>query len=134
MRIVELTEEQVDRLEDRLDDYDEAHIKYRLKGSVSIGIESGGRIVAGLDGCMTAFRILYISTVFVEEEYRRKGYGRALVEEAERRAKALGANMIRLDTFGFQGRDFYLALGYEEVGHYENREDGFEESFFLKRI
>lgn len=46
----------------------------------------------------------------------------------------MGANTIRLDTFSWQGKDFYQALGYQEVGHYENQEDGYAESFFLKRI
>lgn len=133
-RVVELSGEQVEALEERLDSYDSAYIGFRREGSVSIGIEEGGRIVAGLDGCMTAFRILYVSTVFVEEAYRRKGYGRRLMEEMERRAKSLGANTIRLDTFSWQGREFYEALGYQAVGHYANAEDGYEEFFFLKRI
>jgi len=83
---------------------------------------------------MTAFKILYVSTVFVDEGYRRKGYGKKLILEMERRAKKLGANTIRLDTFGYQGKDFYIAMGYEQVGFYCNDEDGFEEYFFLKRI
>ena len=82
----------------------------------------------------TAFKILYVSTVFVSEEYRGKGVGKSLICEMENRAKKLGANVIRLDTFSWQGRDFYRALGYEEVGHYANEEDGYEEHFFLKRI
>ena len=52
----------------------------------------------------------------------------------EHRAKALGANMIRLDTFDWQGKSFYESLGYEIVGKYENAEDGFTEYFFLKRL
>ena len=42
--------------------------------------------------------------------------------------------MIRLDTFDWQGKEFYEALGYQQVGHYTNEEDGFSEYFFLKRI
>lgn len=132
--VVELSGEQVEALEEKLDGYDSAYMGFRREGSVSIGIEEDGRIVAGLDGCMTAFKILYVSTVFVEEAYRRKGYGRRLMEEMERRAKSLGANTIRLDTFSWQGREFYEALGYQAVGHYANAEDGYEEFFFLKRI
>ena len=56
------------------------------------------------------------------------------MREMEKRAKALGANMIRLDTFDWQGKEFYEALGYQQVGHYTNEEDGFSEYFFLKRI
>ena len=46
--------------------------------------------------------------------------GRMLVEDMEVGAKALGANLIRIDSVDWQGADFYKALGYEEVGHYEN--------------
>ncbi|GAA0692696.1 hypothetical protein SAMN04487885_12614 [Clostridium cadaveris] len=56
------------------------------------------------------------------------------MNEIERRAKLLGANIIRLDTFNWQGREFYTSIGYEEVGSYESVEDGFSEYFFLKRL
>ena len=52
----------------------------------------------------------------------------------EQRAKKLGVNMIRLDTFNWQGYEFYKSLGYEEVGHYYNEVDKFHEYFFVKRI
>ena len=96
-----------------------------MEGRVSIGVEENGGIVAGPDAEMT---------VFVKEEYRRKGYGRILMKEMEKRAKELGANMIRLDTFDYQGKEFYDTLGYEQVGHYRNVEDGYEEFFCVKRI
>ena len=134
MKIVDLTEEQVDYIEESLEDYDEKYISYKLEGRIQIGIEDGGKLVAGLDACMTAFKILYVSTVFVDENYRRKGYGKALIFEMEKRAKELGANTIRLDTFNWQGKDFYEALNYKMVGSYDNAEDGYSEYFFLKRI
>ncbi|MGN0518102.1 MAG: GNAT family N-acetyltransferase [Acutalibacteraceae bacterium] len=134
MRIIDLTEEQREQIENKLDDYDDSYITYRLSGNVSIGIEEDGHIVAGLDACMTAFKIIYVSTVFVDEKYRRKGYGKVLIEEMEKRAKALGANTVRLDTFSWQGKDFYLAMNYQQVGFYRNDEDNYEEYFFLKRI
>lgn len=134
MKIVDLTEEQVDYIEESLEDYDEKYISYKLEGRIQIGIEDEGKLVAGLDACMTAFKILYVSTVFVDENYRRKGYGKALILEMEKRAKELGANTIRLDTFNWQGKDFYEALNYKMVGSYNNAEDGYSEYFFLKRI
>ena len=133
-RIIDLTEEQVDIIESKLDEYDKNYIHYKLDGCIQIGIEEEGKLVAGLDACMTAFKILYVSTVFVDENYRGKGYGRVLISEMEERAKLLGANTIRLDTFDWQGKDFYEAIGYEMVGHYDNRDDGYSEYFFLKRI
>ena len=63
-------------------------------------------MIAGLDACFTAFRILYVSTVFVDAEYRRKGIGTKLIREMEKKAAALGADTIRLDTFNWQGKEF----------------------------
>lgn len=132
--IIHLSESQVEELENALDAYDKNYISYKINGNISIGILHNGTVIAGLDACMTAFKILYVSTVYVDEKYRRKGYGKALIEEMEKRAKALGANTIRLDTFSWQGKEFYLAMKYEQVGYYKNDEDHYEEFFFMKRI
>jgi ribosomal protein S18 acetylase RimI-like enzyme len=72
--------------------------------------------------------------MFVDERYRRKGYGTRLMREMERRAAEMGATLIRLDTFDWQGKDFYEALGYEIVGSYENVPEGYAEYFFVKRL
>ena len=134
MTIIELTEEQVEDIEERLSTYDEQYITYKMDGCIQIGIEEDGKLIAGLDASITAFKILYVSTVFVDEEYRRKGIGARLIREMEKRAAALGVNTIRLDTFNWQGKEFYEAMGYECAGHYDNPEDGYSEYFFLKRI
>ena len=76
MKIIDLNEDQVAYVEDGLSAFDENYITYKMDGEIQIGIEEDGKIVAGLDACITAFRILYVSTVFVEESYRRKGYGK----------------------------------------------------------
>ena len=81
MKIINLNEQQLENIEDKLNEFDEKYITYKLDGNIQIGIEEDGRLVAGLDACITAFKILYVSTVFVDEEYRRKGYGKLLMEE-----------------------------------------------------
>ena len=134
MSLVDLTEEQAEEIEERLSAFAEKYITYKMDGSIRIGIEEDGKLIAGLDACITAFRILYVSTVFVDEAYRRKGYGARLIREMEKRAAAMGVNTIRLDTFNWQGKDFYEAMGYTAAGHYENADDGYSEYFFVKRI
>ena len=134
MSLVDLTEEQAEEIEERLSAFDEKYITYKMDGSIRIGIEEDGKLIAGLDACITAFKILYVSTVFVDEAYRRKGFGAKLIREMEKRAAAMGVNTIRLDTFNWQGKDFYEAMGYKAAGHYENAEDGYSEYFFVKRI
>lgn len=134
MTIIDLNEEQVEDIEERLEDFDESYITYKMDGEIHIGIEDDGKLVAGLNAYITNFKILYVSTVFVDEEYRRKGLGARLMREMEKRAAAMGVNMIRLDTYDWQGKEFYETLGYECVGHYDNKEDGFSEYFYLKRL
>ena len=134
MKIIDLNDTQTAYVEDMLAAFDEKRITYKIEGSIQIGIEEDGEIIAGLDACMTAFKILYVSTLFVKEEHRRKGYGKALIREMEKRAKDLGANTIRLDTFNWQGKEFYEALNYEVVGSYENKTDGYAEFFFIKKL
>lgn len=133
-KIEELSGTEPDHLDEMLRLYDRTYITYEMNGQISIGIKVDNKLIAGINACMTAFKILYISTVFVDENYRRRGLGQILMEEVEERAISLGANMIRLDTFDWQGEAFYKALGYEQVGYYESEQDGFSEHFFLKRL
>ena len=134
MKIIDLNEEQVEDIETRLSTFDENCITCKMDGCVQIGIEDNGRLIAGLDACITAFRILYVSTVFVDEAYRRKVIGARMIREMEKRALAMGVNTVRLDTFNWQGKAFYEALGYQCAGHYVNAQDGYSEYFFVKRI
>ena len=117
MKIIELNEDQVEDIEARLSAFDENYITYKMDGCIRIGVEDDGRLIAGLDACITAFRILYVSTVFVDETYRRKGIGARMIREMEKRALAMGVNTVRLDTFNWQGKAFYEALGYQCAGH-----------------
>lgn len=136
MKIVELSKQQLEEIENKLDLYDSQFTGVSPEGKISIGIEepNSGNIIAGLGASMTAFNILYLSNLFVDEKYRRKGYGKLLIKRMEELAKNMGANMIRLDTFSWQGKEFYLAMGYQIVGHYKNNIDNFEEFFFMKNI
>ena len=134
MKIIDLNETQVEIIENKLSAFDETYITYKMNGQIQFGIEEDGKLIAGLDACVTCFKILYVSTVFVDEAYRRKGYGKLLVSEMEKRAKEMGLNTIRLDTFSWQGKEFYESLNYEVVGSYENTIDGYMEYFFMKRI
>ncbi|MFT4144702.1 MAG: GNAT family N-acetyltransferase [Mobilitalea sp.] len=132
--IIDLKDDQIQEIENNLEEYDLKHISFKMEGNIQIGARIGEKIVGGINACMTAFRILYVSTLYVEEGYRNQGIGRLLIKEMEKRAKEIGANMIRLDTFNWQGKEFYEKLGYEQVGCYKNEIDDFSEHFFLKRI
>ena len=131
---IELNNKQVRDIEQKLEIYDSHYIKERLFGDVNVGVLYEGKLIAGASACISAFRILYVSTVYVNEEFRNKGVGRMLMKKVEETATSLGINIIRLDTFNWQGAGFYVKLGYEQVGHYKSNVDDFEEYFFLKRL
>ena len=134
LEIRELNDEEVEYIEDRLDDFNKDYIRYELQGRIRIGAFHGDRLIAGVDASMTAFKILYLSTFFVEEEYRSRGIGRKLMDVVERQAKALGANMIRLDTFDWQARGFYEKNGYTVVGTVEDCPIGHSRYYMKKNI
>ncbi len=55
----------------------------------------------------------YINDIFVAEEFRRLGIARALYREAERQAKALGADSLCLTVWAFNenAQKFYREMG-----------------------
>ncbi len=61
-----------------------------------------------------------IYNLSVEEKYRRKGYGKSLLNEAEKEACKLGASSVslsaKIDTFMF---DWYKRYGYDSVLSYD---------------
>ena len=132
--VIALGEAQAQYVDNRLEDYDKKCITYTIEGAVSLGVLKDSKLIGGVNACMTAYHILYVSTLFVEQAYRHKGVGRALMNRLESEAKKLGANMIRLDSFDWQGALFYEKIGYKKVGEYRNEKDSFSEYFFLKEI
>ena len=57
-QIVELNDAQTEEIEDRPSEYDRRHMAQPLSGQLRPGLTDDGRLVAGLDACITAFPIL----------------------------------------------------------------------------
>ena len=72
-------------------------------------------IVGGLVG-ETYFGWMFASLFWVSEKYRGKGWGKSLMESAEKEARKRGVRQVYLDTFSFQAPGFYKKLGYREFG------------------
>ncbi|MCL1900606.1 MAG: GNAT family N-acetyltransferase [Promicromonosporaceae bacterium] len=131
-QIIDISDTQAEDLDALLESYDADFIGDVPSGDVNIGLVVDGELVAGAVASLTSFSILYVSTIYVNEAFRGFGLGRKLMDAVEERARAIGARFLRLDTFDWQGVEFYRALGFEEVGSYDA--DGFSEHFFLKRL
>ena len=92
---------------------------------------SGTQIQAGLVG-RTSFDWLFIANIWVGEDLRGQGIGRALVGRAEAEARARGCTNAWLDTFNPQAFELYRRLGYERFGQIENFV-GERTRFFLRK-
>lgn len=92
--------------------------------------DSSERIYGGLSGEI-CWNWLAVEYLFVEEEARGSGWGKRLMEEAERIAVQHGCDFIKVDTLSFQALDFYIKLGYEVYGMLPNAATF--EHYFLKK-
>jgi GNAT superfamily N-acetyltransferase len=89
-----------------------------------------GKVRAGLDGEVYA-GWLFVRNLWVHADLRRRGIGRELMGQAERRALTLGCHSAWLDTWSFQAPGFYQRLGYEVFGTLDYPPD--HRRFFLKK-
>lgn len=89
-------------------------------------------IRAGLIGnCYAGW--LFINLLWVHADLRRRGIGSRLIGEAERHALAFGCHSAHVDTFSFQGPEFYPRFGYEVFGTLDYPPDH-RRYFFKKRL
>lgn len=63
------------------------------------------------------YRECHVSDLVVSPDFRRRGIAKALMTEAEKRAKALGAERLSLTVWRFNddAQALYEALGYEDL-------------------
>ncbi|WP_425533937.1 GNAT family N-acetyltransferase [Terrisporobacter petrolearius] len=65
---------------------------------------------------MYCWNVIYIDALWVSENYRGCGLEEKLLFTIEKIAKEEKCNLIHLDTFDFQAKDFYIKNGYEIFG------------------
>ena len=85
------------------------------------------------------FGEIYTNTLFVEyfwldEAKRKLGLGTQVFQRVEDEVKQLGVTDICLDTFTFQAREFYLKLGFNEVGRFSGFPMAGIDKIFLQKL
>lgn len=96
-------------------------------------IKDKENIIAGIKTCLYLRECMFISVLFVDEQYRGKGLGSRLLQYAEDKAKSMGIKLAHLDTFDFQAKDFYFKHGYEIFGVLDDCPKG-HKRYYLKKI
>jgi GNAT superfamily N-acetyltransferase len=74
--------------------------------------EKVGKVIGVLEG-FTIYSEVFVSDLWIAAQFRRQGYGRALLEDLERRFEGKGYWGIALCTSEFQAPRFYEKCGFE---------------------
>ena len=77
----------------------------------AIAVSADGTTLGGAIG-RTWGACCELRLLWVDDEQRQRGVGRALMAAFEQRARERGCTLVYLDTFSFQAPAFYRALGY----------------------
>ena len=94
--------------------------------------DSGGNVVGGV--ITTIYRYsMYVETLWIDEKFRKYGYGKKLMIQAEETARAHGCTMMQLDTFNYQAPEFYKKLGFVQYGELGYKE-GFIRHYMMKQL
>jgi GNAT superfamily N-acetyltransferase len=95
--------------------------------------DAKGRILGGLI-LQSYWQESYVELLWLSERARRLGYGRRLMQEAERRARRRGSRLMHLNTYSFQAPGFYEKLGFKRFGGMAGSPRGASRHFYAKRL
>lgn len=134
--IKEASSEENQRLQETLTDYNMSIVKdfprpQRQRIDLMAWTNSG-EWIGGINAQCVNWGICFIDLLFIQGAFRNMGYGSQLLKEAEKQARTQGCYLAHLDTFDFQGKDFYLKNGYSIFGILDNCPRG-HKRYFLKK-
>lgn len=99
------------------------HLEIRQEGAIKpinlSVIYQQNEIVAGVYAEMY-WGWLDINYIWVSEGYRHHGIGSEILNKVEKIAKKHDCCKVRLTTYSFQAKEFYIKHGYEVVGQLQD--------------
>ena len=104
--------------------------KYRR---FAVSLRDKEAIVGGIVGEVW-MTVLFIQYFWIEERFRGKGHGAALIESIETEARQFGAVRSYLDTMSVQAPGFYRECGYQAFGTMDGYPGGVTRHWFTKTL
>ena len=101
--------------------------------TLALFMRDAGRLVGGLIG-ETGRSVLYIDMLWLDPQWRHRGLGSRLLQEAEAEAARRGCRTVWLDTYDFQARPFYERHSYAMFAEFDDLPGGHRRWFMKKRL
>ncbi len=118
----------------RLDEYNRQHTEDYGFRTLNVFLrDARGNISGGLIGG-TFWGWLHVDYLWVDERLRGEGWGRAILEAAEKEAALRDCHGSHLETHSFQALEFYQKLGYSVYGQLPNFPKGHVKYFLSKKL
>lgn len=118
----------------RLTEHNEALVGGDSYEPLAVFVRSADATIRGGLVGNTYWGWLYIGLLWIAEDLRSHGYGRALLEAAEREAIRRGCHAAHLDTMSFhQALPFYQRQGYTIFGQLDDLPRG-HSRYFLRKV
>ena len=120
-------------------------IEYNLKASkgmidlpcdedIRLVLKDGdGNVYGGISGHIALY-CFFIEELWIDESRRGKGYGKFLMEKAEKIARKKGCLFAQTNTFSFQSPEFYIKQGFEQIALVEDFPADIRHHYFKKML
>ena len=131
--ITDPTAQQVAEVERGLGGYDLQFLPGRSSVAIKGVLVESDRVVAGLYGEMFWGKT-HIRLLWVHPDRRQRGLGRRMMTWAEQRSRELGCCSVGVETMSFQAPEFYVTLGYRQVGLAQGYERNASRHYFEKDL
>jgi GNAT superfamily N-acetyltransferase len=121
-------------LEDKIYEYNSSKTN-RSGGNIFSRIvrNDDGEVIAGVAGWTWA-GACEITLLWVQENLRKKGLGKLLLDAAEDEARNNNCSVVLVRSYSFQAPKFYQRHGFTIEHITDNFPEGFQYYFLLKRI
>ena len=101
---------------------------------VEVYLNSAEGVLLGGAYGLVRWRWFDLDVVWLSDAVAGGGAGRALMEQVENAARAMGATNVKLDTLDFQARGFYEKCGYRVYGELTNYPEAHTQYLMTKRL
>lgn len=109
-----------------LKEYPQTGFKFVIK-------DNDEKVIGGVNG-YTTMGTMFIEGLWVAETYRRQGYGKKLLQQAEKLAKERRCVAIQSACFTFQNLEFARNQGFKNYGISDAYPNEVKEHYLIKRF